>query len=692
MIAAVWPNTFVDEANLRVHVSALRKALADVNPDAPFIDNIPGRGYSFVAPPCSARPAPPLRKRPHLKVKPCRNLPFATVTPVGRDAFVDGLIQQLGRSRLITVIGAGGMGKTTVAVAAARNVVGDYVDGVAFVDFGIINDGDLVTPQLVSSLEQLHRTSGPLRDPASFLRNRRMLLLFDNCEHLVVPIAELAAHLLRTCPDIRIVATSREPLRVASEWVQRLPPLAFPMEGEGMTAANAASFPAVRLFLDRASEALGGFTLQEADAAIVGDISRRLDGIALAIELAAGRIDGLGLRALAEALDDRFRVLRQGRRTAFPRHQTLRATLDWSFSTLTSSEQIVMRRLAVFSGGFTREAARVVAGDQSSDQFDFEDILLSLGAKSLVAIDVGHDTVRYRLLETTRSYCLEKLRDAGEDAATARSHALCYEAMFVKSAERWERDRPAGWLREYGPEIGNLRVALEWAFSPAGSEDVAVALAISAIPLWFQLSLLDERLAAAVRAVGLLNQQPSPDPRQRMKLNVVLGWPQLNAISGVESGPAAWRTVLEIAEQLGEVDYQVRALWALWVDRTNSAVARPRLHWPNASSGCAPAGVVDSEDVLIGHRMLGRSLHMLGQQPLAPRAHGIHAGEVRPGRPWRRHCSGKEPRSGCCWSPGPRSGPSPTSRSRCSRPSPPRRSSPSRTCDCSRSWRRETPT
>ena len=608
IIAAVWPNTYVDEANLRVHISSLRKALGEDQLPAPLIENVPGRGYAFVAP--ISRPERRLREDIiGIDVRQS-NLPLSVVRPLGRESFIEGLVEQLRQRRLLSIVGPGGMGKTTVAVAAAEMVSSDYPDGIAFVDLGTMNRPDLIVPGLLSAVEQASGANGSVRDLWSFLRGRSMLLVLDNCEHLIAPVADLAEQLLRHCPSLHLLATSREPLRVSGEWVQRLPPLDFPLEEGAPTAAEVMTYPAVQLFVERASEALGGFSLTEVDAPIAADICRRLDGIALAIELAAGRIDTIGLQGLANSLDDRFRLLKQGRRTALPRHQTLRATLDWSYGLLSAPEQKVLRQLAGFKGGFTLEAARHVV-EGAGDELD--DILAGLASKSLLTADTTTSMVHYRLLETTRTYCSEKLVSAGEAAELAKRHALFYQTLFERAAREWGTRPTADWVEVYGRELGNLRAALDWAFGPDGPVQLGIALTVSAVPLWFQLSLLEERLAAAKRAVALLGNSSETEKRQRMQLNVVLGWPQMNAIAGVESGSSAWRTVLSIAEELGENDYQLRALWALWVDSTNIGDNRGALALAERFI-LASAASSDPNDQLIGKRIRGRSRHLLGDQ------------------------------------------------------------------------------
>ena len=271
--------------------------------------------------------------------------------------------------------------------------------------------------------------------------------------------------MLKGAAGVHILATSREPLRAEGERVLRLPPLGMPPISPGLTAAQAMGYPSVQLFVERASAILDGFVLQDADAPTVAEICTRLDGIALAIELAVGHVAAFDLRSLAALLDDRFRLLTRGRRTALPRHQTMRAVLDWSYETAPELERRVLRRLAVFEGGIQLAAARAVAGDDELDGDAVVASLASLVDRSLVTADISDAGARYRLLDTTRAYALEKLVLSGEQATVARNHADYYVAALIEAEFEW-RSRPAAvWLAKHGQEIGNVRAALDWAFS-----------------------------------------------------------------------------------------------------------------------------------------------------------------------------------------------------------------------------------
>ena len=535
---------------------------------------------------------------------------------IGRDEVVDTLVAEMPRRRLLSIVGPGGIGKTTVTLAVAAALAGTYRDGVTVVDLVPVSDPLLVPSALIYALGLSGRSDAPLADLLAHLCDRQMLIVLDSCEHVIEAAATLAEDLLRQVPGVTLLASSREPLRAEGEWVHRLGPLGFPATTADLTAAAALGFPAIELFVERASACLGGYVLLDAEAPIVAELCARLDGIALAIELAAGRVDTIGVRGLANSLNDCFRVLTRGRRTALPRHQTLRATLDWSYRLLSEAEQRVFRRISLFNGGITLDAAQKVVGDGTVAKFDIEDAVANLVAKSLLTADVGGDTVHYRLLDTTRAYGRQMLEDAGERGSFARRHADYYRGLFEQAEAEWETRPTQEWLATYVGHIGNLRAALDWAFSAEGDPSTGVGLTIAAVPFWFALMLIDECLMRVQQALAYLETVPRQDGRRRMQLHAALGWPQMRAITGLQSRAAAWQSTLEIAEQLGDIDYQLRALWALWVDRTNHGESRAAL--AIADKFCALADRSgETADRCIGDRMRGKSLHILGDQECA---------------------------------------------------------------------------
>lgn len=613
LTARVWPGITVEESNLRVHLASLRKALRDGLSGNRFISNVPGRGYSFVAPVEHLKQ--PRRRTELLTSEPARahNLPIPHTRVIGRTDIVDGILAQLPQRRCITIVGPGGIGKTTVALAVAEPLTASYADGVAFVDLAPVSDPQLMSSALAARVGLALHADDPVAGLVASLREKKMLIVLDSCEHVIEMVAPLVEALLRGAPAVDILATSREPLRAQGEWVQRLSPLGLPPASATLSAAEALRSPAVQLFVERAAASAGGFDLADADAAVVAGICRRLDGIALAIEFAAGRVDAFGLQELANLLDDRFRVLRRGRRTALPRHQTLRATLDWSYELLAERERLMLRRLSIFPGGFSLVAAAEVAANGDTGPAEVGDLVGSLVAKSLVVAEVASGATRYRLLDTTRAYAREKLERNGELAAVARRHAGYMRKLFENAEAEWDTRTTAEWLANYAPQIDDLRAALNWAFSPQGDAAIGVALAAVGVLLWFELSQVDEGLGWIERALAALDAMPGQDQRRAMQLNAALGWRQMYATTRLASSLAAWRSALRLAEELHDTDYQLRALWGLWANRLAHEEYRETL--PIANRFCSLAAAAgEPADRLVGQRMTGFSLHFLGDQ------------------------------------------------------------------------------
>src|SRR5438477_3730505 len=336
LIARAWPQTFVEEANLKMQVSALRRALGDGQGGHRYVATVPGRGYNFIAPVHHEEPARPALP-PAVGSASVHNLPLAMTRMIGREEAVATLVSRLSRQRLVTVVGPGGIGKTTVALAVAERMIADYEDGVWLVDLAPLSDPRLVPSAVATVLGLEVRTDNLLPGLIAALRDRRMLLLLDNCEHVIDAAASLAAAVLTGVPRVNILATSREPLRVAGEREHRLGPLGSPPTSSGLTAAEAAAFPAVQRFVERCTVILEDFALTDANAPPVVEICRRLDGLPLAIEFAAPRVEVLGVEGLAAGLDHSLPLLRARRRTAMPRHQTMRAVVDWSYGLLSGA-------------------------------------------------------------------------------------------------------------------------------------------------------------------------------------------------------------------------------------------------------------------------------------------------------------------------------------------------------------------
>jgi predicted ATPase/DNA-binding winged helix-turn-helix (wHTH) protein len=613
LIARAWPQTFVEEANLKIQVSALRRALGDGYGGNRYVITVPGRGYNFVAPvrreeTATAAPSPPAPS------KTLHNLPFAVARMIGRDDAVTALVTRLSRERLVTVVGAGGIGKTTVALAVAERMVASYEHGVWLVDLAPLSDPRLVPSAVASVLGLEMSARDPLAALVVALGDRRMLLLLDNCEHVIDAAASLATTILNGVPLVDILVTSREPLGVAGEHEHRLAPLGSPPMSSGLTAAEAAAFPAVQLFVERVTAVVEDFALTDANAASVVEICRRLDGLPLAIEFAAPRVEVLGVEGLAARLDNSLPLLGSRRRTTTPRHRTMRAVVDWSYGLLDNDEQIFLRSLGVFAGGFTAEAAAAAIPDAAKTRRYAIDHLADLVTKSLVVVDASGAQPRFRLLDTTRAYGIEKLDESGERERMARLHAEYYLTLLQR-AEAERPVRPVGeWLADYAPEIDNLRAALDWAFSLTGNGSLGVTLTATAVPLWMRLSLLAECGGRTKQALSALGTAETRDPREEMRLQAALG---ASTPEASEMG-AAFTKTLDIARRVGDVEYQLRALGGLSFYHGASGrfcTARP---FAQEFHALALRGS-DRNDLMVGERMMGVAAHYVGDQMTARR-------------------------------------------------------------------------
>lgn len=414
------------------------------------------------------------------------NIPVPLTSFVGREQELKEIAGLLSASRLLTLTGSGGVGKTRLAIHTANDLIGKFKDGVFWVGLVGVSDENLIPQVIAGSLNVREVSDEPLMETLkTYLKPKQVLLVIDNCEHLIRDCAHYVEQLLAACPKLKILATSIEALGIFHETTWQVPSLPLPEMQRSLSPRELQSYSSIELFNARAGNARNSFVLDERNASSVAQICHRLDGIPLALELAAARIKVLSVEEIAARLDDRFSLLTAGSRTAVPRHQTLRATLDWSHDLLTEAERVLFRRLAVFAGGFTLEAAESVCS-QGMKQSDILDLLGRLVDKSLVVVEQVSDLgeTRYRLLETIRQYALEKLAGAGEARETRDLH-LEFFAQLAEFAEPkmfgWESPR---WYRKLDQELDNIRTALEWATN-SGKADVALNVDGSLVYFWF---------------------------------------------------------------------------------------------------------------------------------------------------------------------------------------------------------------
>ena len=609
LLEALWPKTYVQPEVLKSHITAIRAVLGDDARKPTFIETLSRRGYRFIAPVTEGAPAGLSRMT---------NLPEAVSELIGREAELRAVTALATEHRLVSLVGAGGIGKTRLALEVARHLLPRFPDGVFVAELGPLASPELVPATVASALGLPHVAGTVSRDGvASAVGTKKLLLVIDNCEHVIDAAAAMAEALLGGSQGVSLLATSREPLRVSGEYVYRVPSLDVPVE-DPPDMEEVFRCGAVRLFVARARAAEPGYVAERHIAAATVAICRRLDGIPLAIELAATRIAGFGVAGVAARLDDRFRLLTGGSRTLH-RHQTMRATLDWSYELLSASEQMVLRRLGVFVGAFTLDAASAVAASVDLPVSEVADSVGNLVGKSLVSADVGGAVVHYRLLETTRAYAREKLIESAELDPVARRHAEYYRDLFERADAELETRPTAEWLAAYRPHIDDVRAALDWAFSPSGDVGVAAALTAAAVPLWTHLSLLSECGTRVERAIASLGSQVPSDPRRDMRLYLALGHAILHTrASGALDMNAAFARALELAEVVDATRYRLGAIFGLYAHRLTTGEYRLALSLGEKFRTVA-AQTADRSDGAFGSRLIGLALHVLGDQSGARR-------------------------------------------------------------------------
>ncbi len=556
LIKRVWADINVDEGSLRAHLTALRKVLSLGQPGARYVANIPGRGYCFVAPIEHRAPSDTIGV-PNPMAKSASYLPARPVRMVGRDDDVNHITEQLLAHRFVTIAGPGGIGKTTVAVAVGHALAENFEGAVRYIDLASLEDTTLVPGALATALGLPVHSDDLVPSIVHYLNDKRILLVFDNCEHLVDDVANLTEKITQTASAVHLLATSREALRVEGEHVHRLTPLKTPPSGQALPLEEILAYPAVQLFTERATAAGELFELEERHAPYIADICHRLDGIALAIELAAGQVNVYGIEGLAARLSDRFGLLWRGRHSAPHRHQTLNAALEWSYDLLSEVEKTVLRRMAVFAGNFTLEDAQEVAIYDDIGDYELAESVAALVEKSLISTDFSNRNTIYRLLDTTRTYMSAKKLSREEFAEISRRHALYYAGKMAKANAEHARMPSSANLVSATMQLSNIRIALEWSFSPQGDANIGVDLAWAAAPFLLEISLLTECQRWTDIAIASL---PDSDrgSRQEMELQTSLGLSLMFLKSDSKAAKLALTRALKLAEALDDSYHQMR--------------------------------------------------------------------------------------------------------------------------------------
>jgi predicted ATPase/DNA-binding winged helix-turn-helix (wHTH) protein len=613
LMGRIWPGAVVMNNTLQVHAAAVRKALG---PYRNLLKTESGRGYRLVGDwavrrPDAARPPTGLQQMQVSGRSPVTNFPATVTRLIGRAAAAQRLRDFVSAYRIVTLTGPGGIGKSTLALKAARRVLGEFADGGWLVELASLSDQRLVPSAVASVLDlKISEDTISAESVARAVGGQHLLLVLDNCEHVIDAVANLTETLVRLCPGATIVATSREVLRIAGENVYRVPPLEVPA-ADVEEPDHILGHSAVELFIARTRALESDFITRTEDLPTIAAICRRLDGIPLAIELAAAGAATLGLQQVALGLRDRFMRLTLGRRTALARQRTLRATLDWSYQLLSEAEQELLHRLAIFAGPFSLDAAYAVAAEATS-YAEITHGVTGLVDKSLVFRTTNPAAAEFRLLETVRAYAMDRLAESGALAEAARRHAAYFlKALGTIDDER--RSQPAdAYLAAFRRRADEVHVALEWAFSATGDSAIGLALTLAGVPLWFALS----QMATARGRVEQALPHAEAGSDVEMRLRIASGQTLWYSTPESDALEAAFARALEIAERIGATKAQIQALWGLWAARRSHGDYPAALEIAGLYAEAA-ANAGDAGAIHLGDRILGLTHHFMGHQVIA---------------------------------------------------------------------------
>ena len=606
LLRQVWPGLVVEEGSLRFHMTTLRKALGDGGEGHRYIVNSSGRGYSFVAE-ISRTPAQSPRAGTAAPFQHA-NLPIR-LPMIDREVEIEQIPTRLRATRFVTIVGAGGVGKTTLAIAVGHQLMGSFDGALLFVDFSMVSDPALVGTVVASLFGLSVQSENAAPSIIAYLRDKRILLILDTCEHLVEPVAAFASSIFASAPNVHILATSREALQAEGENVYRLDALAYPPEGSGLTAEAARTFPAVQLFVERARASGAQLHFSDDEAPVVANLCRRLDGVALAIELAARRVETYGVHGTAQLLDQRLALSWLGPRSAPPRQRTLHATMDWSYSLLSELERAILRRLAVFVGHFTLDAVTTVCGYDVSRK-DVLNTIDSLIAKSMVATRPIGIVMSYRLLDTTRAYALDIQIDEAEAHDLAVRHATHCVEWLEQRGRDWSTFSSGVERTSHFASMNNVRAALEWCFGEEGNTRLGIQLAAAAVEIFLAMSLLPECHRWSQRALVALDAETVGSPEE-MRLQAGLGVSSSQMQGESDTVSEALKRSLAIAEAKGDTAYQAGLLNMQFMFHGRSGNFKKLLECAQRCRDVAES----SDDLAIkalAHANLGRALQFAG--------------------------------------------------------------------------------
>ena len=552
LLRRVWPSGRVHDNNLAVQISALRRVLGTTPTGNSHIATVPGRGFQFVAP-VLVEPGDVARAAAQAGAP--GNLPLPANRLIGRAELIAEAMAGLQEARLVTLIGPSGIGKTRIAEAVALDMAAQFPDGAWLIDLVPLSDPELIPATIALTLGLSVGAEDGVRDSViRQLRPRKALLVLDNCEHLRAAVAALAAAMMEACPGLRLLATSLERLELAEERVCLVGNLTLPPEDGRLPAHRLLGYAACELFAERARGLDRRFVLSDDEAPILAEICRRLDGIPLAIELAASRQPILGLEQVRRGLDDRFRLLVGGERVVLSRHMTLLAAHDWAWSLLAEPVRRSLARLSVFAGSFDLAAASVIlAHDRPGGANEIVDHVILLAERSLLSIDQDGVAPRYRLLESTRAYAARHLAGEGDAAAVLRAHASYFAERFEAAEHAWDTEATEPWFAGLVRDLDNLRAALAWSFGAAGDAALGRRLCAASLHLWFAAKSVPEYRRWLEQA--LTAPLDAADP-----VAARLWFARARAVLALQARKEAAERAIELARAAGEVGTLGRAL------------------------------------------------------------------------------------------------------------------------------------